>query len=406
MQSSVGRIAKTMKFLAGQLLLLVFVLVLFDIAAYFFVPNSIAWQYHYYRQADTYTGKPASYPQNYYEAQSDRGFDIAANRETIHHLPEISYPIHSNSMGCFDKQWTEIPENYIYFAGDSFTWGFTPFGERFSDKFEESSGVPSLKCGVSSTSTLHQFDKFVDLTEQIGRYPETVVLSFFENDVVGDYLYPDSTVLDGWLVHKRYFDSNGAPIEVDGEWLNDKLQAALASPPSSVSCGASLSIMVQCYSLSANILNRILDAITGSRNDAAENLASAIDYNGQKIYGEPPTNRPAPSTKVFPYRDQPISGPNQQAFRTWQMHAAEHGYRLVVVLIPPPRSLSFDGTYYQEVVEFLQTQDIETIDLLPMFHQRGLQRHQLYWRYDGHLSPQGHAVVGEILVERLPSIGN
>jgi hypothetical protein len=61
--------------------------------------------------------------------------------------------------------------------------------------------------------------------------------------------------------------------------------------------------------------------------------------------------------------------------------------------------LSFDGAYYQEVVGLLEKQGIETINLLPEFRQRELQRHQLYWRCDGHLSPAGHSVVGDILID-------
>ena len=395
MQSIFSHATMALKLLFGQLFLLMSVLLVLDFLAYFLTPNWIAWQFHHYRRADTYIGKPPSYPQGYYENHVDRGFDVGAKREAVHHLPEINYPIHSNAMGCFDRQWAEVPETYVYFAGDSFTWGFTSFGDRF----EDITSIASLKCGVSSTSTLHQLDKFLELAERVGDLRGTVTLTFFENDVVGDYLYPNNAVMDGWLVHTRYFDSDGAPIEVDSQWVEDKLHAALKEQPLAESCDSSISILLQCYSLSANILNRIRHTLTGPGKGASEHSVRSIDYRGQKIYHNDPTSQRSPSTQVFPYLDQGCAKRNQKALRTWRLHASEHGYNLVVVLLPPPHVLSFDGAYYQEVVGFLEKQGIETINLLPEFRQRELQRHQLYWRCDGHLSPAGHSVVGDILID-------
>ena len=142
-------VQKSKNIIALQLLLLVSTIFAFDTIAYLFAPNSIAWKYYYYRMASDFTGQPASYPPHYYVTHNQRGYDIGKQRKNTHNLPETSYPIWSNGLGCFDREWQDIPKEYVYFAGDSFTWGLSNLENKFTSVFEKITKRPSLKCGVS-----------------------------------------------------------------------------------------------------------------------------------------------------------------------------------------------------------------------------------------------------------------
>ena len=330
-----------------------------------------------------------------------RGFDIAPNREAVHHLPETSYKVHSNALGCFDREWEEVPSDYIYFAGDSFTWGFTPYGERFSDLFEKSSGRPSVKCGVSSTSSRHQIEKFLEVTERIGHGPSQVVLSFFANDVQEDYLFPHSSVADGWLVPARFFDKESQPISVDRKWINEQLETALNTQQAEESCADSVSVFAKCFSLSANLSIRLIRQIFPKHRSDVSVYEEGLNYRGSKIYKNPPTETGAVDNRLFRYKDYEIALPNQKSLKTWLGHADKSNYRLLILLVPPPSVVDGDEAYYKEVHDFLTSAGADFVDLQEKFRERDLGRPDLYWRYDGHFSPAGHAIVADILQKEL-----
>jgi len=92
-------------------------------------------------------------------------------------VDRVTYPIWSNSIGCFDKEHTRY-DPYIYFAGDSFTWGYAPFEEQFGTLVEKMTGVRILKCGVSHTGQCHQYHKFIEIVEQIGHLPKALFVFY------------------------------------------------------------------------------------------------------------------------------------------------------------------------------------------------------------------------------------
>src|SRR5262249_44932552 len=95
---------------------------------------------------------------------------------------------------------------YIYFAGDSFTWGFARYENKFATRFEDMTGIPTAKCGVYGTGARHQFDKFLAVTRAIGHLPKSVVVGFHDNDVQDDYAFPTMTAIDGWGVPTVYVE--------------------------------------------------------------------------------------------------------------------------------------------------------------------------------------------------------
>lgn len=391
------RFAGTIRFLAIQLLLLLAVIAFIDVVAYLATPNSLAWKFHDYRKARDYIGAKRGYPNGYFVSHPERGFDIGVNKQGTHEIPELSYPVWSNALGCFDRQWSNIPEKYVYFAGDSFTWGYAPFEQKFATLFEASSGRPSLKCGVSGSGTRHQFHKFKDVAAAVGRYPERVIVSYFSNDLADDYVFPQTTVIAGWLVSTVYTSAAGDIVRVDEDWIGEQLAVKLAQRPERETCTESLWILLKCYSAATNVLNGLRRALRpGSNPDDAPR--AMLDYRGKQIMSLGDLERDYVKDDRIAY-DGKIALPNQEAIRAWQAHAKANGYTLSFMFIPPPYSTG-ERDFYAEVKAFLGGLGIEYLDLGEEFRRLGLGRSQVYWRYDGHFSPSGDRIVADVLVRR------
>ena len=89
-----------------------------DTLTYFFLPARLVRGVPAYRFFET---------QFYIRKSSTRGFDLSQNASGFISVDGNILPIFSNSLGCFDKNGAEAFKNgYVYFAGDSFTWGFCP----------------------------------------------------------------------------------------------------------------------------------------------------------------------------------------------------------------------------------------------------------------------------------------
>lgn len=103
--------------------------------------------------------KKQPYLVNYFQKDTELGFDIAPNFAITSHLfSDTSYDIWSNSKGCFDYEYNgELP--FIYLTGDSFTWGFTPFEDKWGTQMEKFLGRRVLKCGVNGFGTKGEFIK-------------------------------------------------------------------------------------------------------------------------------------------------------------------------------------------------------------------------------------------------------
>jgi len=161
-----SKLIKLIKIILPQLALVVGTLIVIDVACYFFLPNSVVAGFTDYRvkpiRHPTIGGR-GYYPRYYFVAHPTRGMDIGPNRRGMHQVDDLNYPVWSNRFGCFDHDWPTVPEGYVYFAGDSFTWGYTPYEEKFATLFEAKTGLPTLKCGVTHTGQAHQFDKFREI---------------------------------------------------------------------------------------------------------------------------------------------------------------------------------------------------------------------------------------------------
>src|SRR5262249_31676097 len=86
-----------------NLLILLLLLIIFDVIMFFFLPNETAFNFGGYRETPApHTGGNLAYPRDYFVKDAKRGFDIGKNKQGHHWVSGITYPIWSNSIGCFD----------------------------------------------------------------------------------------------------------------------------------------------------------------------------------------------------------------------------------------------------------------------------------------------------------------
>lgn len=151
-----------------------------------------------------YLIRRADIPRYYFKADDAAGYDIVENFPRKEYIsPDGRYILWSNELGCFDRPFN-AEKKYILLAGDSFTWGFAPFECRFSTLIENYLEYRILNCGVMGYGTKQELLKIRKIIGKIGISPTLIILAYcLENDFLGDWLSPWSTVIDGYLVEKQ-----------------------------------------------------------------------------------------------------------------------------------------------------------------------------------------------------------
>lgn len=147
------------------------------------------------------------YPQHYFVADDELGFDIAPNVAIAsHHISAegIEYNIWSNRLGCFDKDFLHN-EDYYLLVGDSFSWGYSPFESKWGYLLEQQLNKRLLKCAVTGYETKGQLIKAKRIIEQLNSRPEKILVGYYVgNDIKDSYLFPFRTVYDGYLIKQRF----------------------------------------------------------------------------------------------------------------------------------------------------------------------------------------------------------
>ena len=142
------------------------------------------------------------YPRWYYIATS-YGFDINPNfwPPVKHRFTDGEYYVWSNSLGCFDREVEDGEDPLVLIVGDSFTWGYTPFEDKWGTILEKNLGIRVLKCGVSGYGTGQAFIKAKKMAK---KFPSVklIVYSYYPNDFDDDYLFPHFTIVGGYRVNE------------------------------------------------------------------------------------------------------------------------------------------------------------------------------------------------------------
>jgi lysophospholipase L1-like esterase len=418
------------------------VIALLDAVMYHLLPVSYTKDFREYRRAPApdVPGR-SEYPQYYFVEHPTRGFDIGLNQQGAHWVEGVEYPIWSNSQGCFDGEHSQ-DSDYVYFAGDSFTWGYAPFEQKFGTLVEKQSAMDIFKCGVTHTGQRHQFEKFRDIVEQHGNAPKAVFVFYSANDLANDYAHPHTAVKRGWQIDSAGLDANNNIVRFTDAELNQKFEQGLAKlERKRRRWWQSAAKPLLRYSLTANILNGISektkDAFEENQQQNAPvteplqqpTVATADTSLAEKVpaanvsppavepaavAGATPTPQqrqaarslyllPAGDHNSYDFLNNPYSLPNKQALLNFKTYSLQHGIKYVVVLIPGKWNPN-DTQWYRELHSFLHDNDIDYLDLATAFAERNLGTEDLYWVHDGHFSPAGNKQVADILIERYPQI--
>lgn len=394
------KLPKVIRIVAVNLFVLTCLVFLLDLIAYAALPKNTFPDFREYRRVG-WTNRPSVagrglYPKDYYVADSVSGFDIGVNRRNTHWVEGMEYPIWSNSLGCFDTE-HESSDGYVYLAGDSQTWGYTPFESKFGVLLESAIAQPVLKCGVSHTGQLQQLEKMQRVVSRIGHAPERIFVFYSENDPANDFAYPHTTVIDGWMINNVMLNRDNEITHISSQELEQIISANLRELQSqedeqSIE-GSRLNTFLRHYSLSFNLFRHSLriakEKLAADTNNQAEGSSSRY----RSFYW-----LPVEKDGRFWYEDNEIAHANKDALIGFMRLANEMGSELTVVLIQPPPPFPFDAMWYSELHEFLGANDIRFIDLAEEFIESGLKRKDLIWEGDGHFNPEGNKAVAEVLV--------
>ncbi|MGH8168305.1 MAG: alginate O-acetyltransferase AlgX-related protein [Woeseiaceae bacterium] len=397
-----GLMKRLAKVFALQVLVAICVVVLFDTAAYLFLPKDAVRFAPKYRQKEVRAERNGllsqvyDYPKGYFRADVQLGFDIAANVGTSRYaIGDSTFDIFSNSLGCFDRNEPSVRSSeYVYFAGDSFTWGYARYEKKFATVYEARTGRVSLKCGVTHTGQRHQYRKFSRIAQALGRYPTRVFVGYFINDPANDFAHPHSTVIDGFLVDVVEL-KNGALVQRNLGKIAEAIHNAQNGKNAAAHSGAKsvtrrLREFLRRYSLTAHLM---------------VNAVIQVKYLA-KIYLIPGASKSFyESSRQFDfeksYLHHAVTAANREAIKQWANDAKANGYELVFVLIPPKHSFD-DIDYYRSLRAFLSSLEISYLDLTEAFRTAKKTESELYWGKDLHWNDEGNEFVGKLLAERFP----
>jgi len=362
---------------------------LFDALAYLLVPEELVAFIPHYRSTLETQDLPTharGYPQGYFRADEELGFDIQENiRDATHVFPEAALRIFSNDIGCFDRNTLEDlkqSDSFDYFAGDSQTWGYAPYDEKFPTVYEARTGRTSAKCGVTHTGQLHQFGKFKKIVGLIGRYPARVFVGYVGNDPSNDFAHPHSTVIHGFQVDTVAVDGE-ALVPRDMSAIEQKISKWMKTRSEPETPFEAVKEKLKKWSLTANLIYVAKERVKSARRGGPQPIYSLDPkYDFQQGYAS-----------------NEITTRNRDAILAWSEDAKEHEYELIFLLFPP-RHRFVDAEHFSGLEEFLRSHGIRLIDFATAFAASGKSADSFYWPIDAHFNPEGNVFVGEYLAER------
>lgn len=306
---------------------------------------------------------PPLEPKGYVRFDSEIGYDIELNFPISQHsFADSSYPVWSNELSCFDKPYFgETP--YIYLAGDSFVWGWTPFEEKWGKQIEKITGIRVLTCGVNGYGTRQEFIKTDRHLKKIPS-PSLIIVGYTPgNDLDDDMVFPNYTVWNGWRVRnwtgcQKSSTTSECLINHQSLSWNKKLQYFLGSR----------SVM---YNASYRVYARLINKFSFSKRPVFSNDAS-LSFHLESI-------------------------------RLFKQMSENHKAKLLFVFIP--RKGDFDSQDVSlannaKIRQFLENEKIRYLDLKPLFQEYSKKPEQdFYWKNDGHWNIEGNRLAGFLVAE-------
>jgi hypothetical protein len=363
-------------------------------------------------------GSHGFFPRFYYRPDSINGYDITPKfppTEIKHHDYFVAsgsyYTVASNELGCRDERMNN-EEPHILLLGDSTTWAYVPFEQAFGTLVERLIGVRLLKCGVPGYGPRHERHKLEQVVSQVGR-PRIIIVQYsITNDLTDDYVYPHSTVLDGYLVQKIALTGRGKGERTTytDEDLWEQLKQRLRNESTTF------------MSRSKDFLSQHLLVYNMLKNsDGLRKIAFKLGLSDAPPLSSSVTDRTEPvfhSMEEYPWlRDAWLLHLN--SLEQLKQAADEYNATLLMVMIPSadqvyeylrPAGDRLDWEYpNKRLREHFETKGILFLDLLPELRRyANLQpklaldgREDLYFPHDRHLTVKGNRLAGLLISRHL-----
>lgn len=330
----------------------------------------------------------------YFIADEKTGYDITPEFENGVNIfsPYFKHKIWSNKLGCFDTPY-ENEQFFIYLAGDSFTWGFSPFNDKWGTFIEKLTGKRTLKCGVSGFGTKQELLKAKKILSKLKNNPELIIVGYLpKNDPYDDYDFLKHSVYNGYLITDTSDDYKNLSKEERQEKFGQKYElfskycmSELPKNPVVQRTKCLLSKNSIVYNITKKSTKSIVKSVLG------ENFIDKIGL----------VNITPPKKTVL---ESDIFEKHFESIRQFKKFAEEQNARLLFVIIPSIEEIYTEGlsennkeslSEYEKVKRFLRKENIDFIDLAPEFLKYAYN--DFYWEIDRHLNIEGNHITGFIV---------
>ncbi|MGO9580808.1 MAG: hypothetical protein ACLP2P_15525 [Desulfobaccales bacterium] len=336
----------------------------------------------------------------YYQADLEKGFDIAPNvkgkRMSVDN--RVEFEIWSNGLGCFDEPYHGEQE-FILLAGDSFTHSFAPFPDKWGTQIEQLLHYRVLKCGVTGYGTKQELLKTAEIIARVRHRPRLIIVGYFWNDLSDDYSFPSLTVIDGFLVDAtKYKDPK--TIQLSKEKLEKQYTFwdRWFSGTHPLGFGEKIRYYLDQHLIVMNLINDALVRFFPGKKHAFSETHTFLAFQDVQPWAREVWKRHLENLTAF----KDLAAANQA--------------NLLVVLIPTNSQVypfleahrGLDLERPNKILGgFLKAQGIDYLDLLPLMRSYADATPRpsldpdkdLYWRRNSHWSIRGEQLVG-LLVSR------
>lgn len=319
----------------------------------------------------------SSFPQYYYVKDAELGYDFANNfSKTRHNFLEHPYDIWTNELGCFDTPYRG-EEPFIYLTGDSFTWGYAPFEDKWGTRLERFLATRILKCGVGGVGTRYELIRTTRRLRTLPN-PSIIMVGYYGNDFEDDNAFPQNSVYKGYLA-PAYDKKNLSVADIERQYKNLKTYCIDGEAPKNPHIQA-----VKCWLHNNSILYNIAAV---NKKLLGGSLLSFLIKSGV-LAGNDIAHTSVSSENVYQENFKAILG--------FKKLSQEKDARLLFVLIPSKKDGTREGGpgTNDKTTEFLKKNTIDYLDLRSTFQNAHDQKMALHWPFDGHWNIAGNHLAG------------
>lgn len=338
-------------------------------------------------------------PQHYHMPDDMAKYDISLNfSPKTHVFSDLNHSIWSNELGCFDKPY-HGEKGYILLVGDSFTWGYVSFEDRYGNLIEHYLGRRVLNAGVGGYGTKQELFKIQKILKIIKNKPELIIVGHYVNDVIDDCLFRYYKIKDTAKGQKNILDVTSDNFS-KAKLKNIRLYGTIDSP-------ADLKNKIKRYLFIHSKIYHII-----SKNRIISRMAKKLGLSGN----------PSPYTPIEKY---------QWLKFAWEDHlnnlkdikklSEEYKTKLLIVEIPENAQIydflkiNDDISYYDWELpnkilnKFFKEKKMEYLDLVSAFRKYANQtpkryldsKNDLYWRYDAHWNTKGNKLAALLIADHV-----